>query len=96
MCESVTFLTLLEPRLFVNRHELETLGAIGITALFAIGTSLVLVGTFFAPTATRDLIGDVGILLAALGFSAWTIATVLYGDRIVGWVRHRAALADSP
>jgi hypothetical protein len=82
--------------LFVNRHEVGTLLAIGVAATVAIGTTVVLAAAFLAPTATRTLIGDVGILLAAVGFSGWTLVTLLCRDRLLAWVRHRGSLADSP
>lgn len=80
--------------MFVNRHELVTLLVLLVVLAVVLDSSLILAAAFFAPTATRELIGDGGILLTTVIWSACMFAAMVFRDRIVAWMRWRRALRD--
>lgn len=82
--------------MFVNRHGVVTLLAIAAATIVAVGTTAVVGAVFLAPGPTRALIGDAGILVASLGWVGWAVATIVFHERILEWVRHRAALGSGP
>lgn len=82
--------------LSVNRQDWVTLLALAGATLYAIGTTVVVAGAFLAPSATRGLVSETGILVASLAWVVWVLAVIVYRERILAWMRHRSAVGSGP